>query len=264
MGVASMKRWTIGCLVALVLGVVLGAYGQEQPQVIQPGAAGYSASQRAALDEAIRGLERVLANPDFASRRSLGQNGWDGLDFAAYTAGSLERIGYRTVIVRRDDGTSAGRVWVLVGLDLYGTTAWVPVEPLPNSSRPQSTLGVVAKSGGASLGFDAQYVGYDSIVELPPNMPPIAIIRPPVRVLERVSTAFFGHTSVDHDGEIVLYEWTFPATAPETSISSSIWFTFPALGTYAVTLTVTDSRGAQASTTMSVEVVEENTCGCGG
>ena len=259
-----MTRRTACCAAVLLCGLVLGGVGQERPQVVQPAEAGYSAAQRSALDEAIRPLERALGDPDYASQRSLGQGGWDGLDFAAYTAGTLERLGYRTSIVRRDDGTLGGDVWVLVGLELPGATAWVPVEPLPNPSRRQSRLGVIPMTDGAGVRFDERYVSYDAIVELPPNVPPIAVIRPPARVLERVETAFFGHTSIDHDGEIVLYEWTFPGREPETSISCSIWHTFPSVGAYPIGLTVTDSRGAQASTTLTIDVVEENDCGCSG
>ena len=252
------------CVVALLCGPIFAVVGQEQPHVAHPDEAAYSAAQRAALDEAVRGLERVLGDPDLASKRSLGQNGWDAVDFAAYTSGSLERLGYRTAIVQRDDGTAEGRVWVLVGIELYGTTAWVPVESLPDPSRRQSILGVIPQVGGGGLRFDVRYVSYDSVAELPPNVPPIAMIYPPGRVLEWVAKAWFGHTSTDPDGEIILYQWTFPGSEPETTISSSIWHTSPAAGLYTIGLTVTDSRGAQASTTLTVEVVEENDCGCGG
>ena len=257
-----MKRWTICCLTVLLCGSIFGVVGQEQPQVVQPDEAGYSAAQRAALDEAVRGLERVLGGTDLASKRSLGQSGWVALDFAMYTAGSLERLGYRTAIVQRDDGTPGGHVWVLVGLEVYGTTIWVPVESLPDPSRRQSTLGAIPLVAGGGLRFNAQYVFYDSVVDLPLNAAPIAIIRPPGRILERVPTALFGHTSTDPDGEIVLYQWTFPGSEPETTISSSIWHTFPAVGLYTIELTVTDSRGAQASTTLTVEAVAEDDCTC--
>jgi hypothetical protein len=258
-----MTRWMTGCLVVVLCGSLFGV-GQELPHVVQPDEAGYSASQRAALDEAVRELERVLGNPDLASQRSMGQNEWGVLDFAAFTAGSLERLGYQTVIVRRDDGTSGERVWVLVGLQLYATTVWLPVEPLPDPLGRQSTLGVIPEAASASLRFDPQYIAYDFVVELPPNKPPVAVIRPAARILERVATALFGHTSIDYDGDIVYYRWTFPDTDPETTISSSIWHTFPAVGTYTIELTVTDSRGAQASTTLVVQVVQENHFGCGG
>ena len=259
----SRKRWAVWCLVSMAC-VTFGAFGQAPPQVTQPDEAGYSEAFRAALEDAIRVLDRVLYGPDLASRRSLGQDGWEILDFAAYTAGSLARLGYRTVIVRAGDGGSATRVWVLVGLEVYDTTVWVPVDPLPGPSVRQSRLGVVARTDGGTLRFDPAFVAFDSVVELPPNLPPVAVIRPPVRILEQVAAAWFSHTSTDPDGEIVLYEWSFPGTDPETTVSSSIWHTFAAVGTYTVGLTVTDSRGAQASTRVTVKAVEENDCGCSG
>ncbi len=252
------------CLVVLLCGCTLAGVGLGEPQVVQPDDAGYSTAQQGALEEAVRGLEHALANPDFGSQRALSPNGWDRLDFAAYTAGSLERLGYQTSIVRRNGNTPDESVWVLVGLELYGTTAWIPVEPLSNPSRRQSTLGAIPLVGSAGLRFAAQYVTYDVVVELPPNTPPIAVIRPPGRVVEGEPTALFGHTSIDYDGEIVLYQWTFPGSEPETTISASIWHTFPAAGMYTIELTVTDSRGAQASTSLTIEIAEYvEPCGCG-
>ena len=257
-----MTRW-MACILAVVLcGTVFGAVGQTPPQLVQPDQAGYTASQRTVLDRAIVELKRVLSDPDLASKRGLGQNGWTLLDFAAFTAGSLERLGYQTAIVRLDRGTTGERVWVLAGFEVLGTVVWVPVEPLSNPTRRQAVLGTVAEANSTRLMFDPQYLTYDEVVELPPNVPPVAIIRPPGRVLEQQSTALFGHTSSDPDGEIVLYTWSFPETEPQTTIASSIWHTFPAVGTYVVELTVTDSRGAQASTTLTIEAVEENDCGC--
>jgi len=257
-----MKRWAMCCLTILLCGSMLVAVAQDVPRVVQPDEAGYSAAIRAALDDAIRSLDYVLYDSGLASQRRLGQGGWDALDFAAYTAGTLQRLGYRTVIVRSDGGGSAERFWVLVALELYGTTVWVPVNPLPDPSVRQPRLGIIARVDGESLRFDAAFVAFDSVVELAPNTPPIAVIRPPARILEQVATAWFGHTSIDPDGEIVLYEWTFPGTRPVTTISSSIWHTFPGVGTYSVGLTVTDSRGAQASTSLTVEAVKDNACGC--
>ena len=257
-----MKRSILCCLAILVCGAAFGAVGQETPQVVQPDGASYSAAMRTALDEAIRALERALQNTDLASQRSVGQGGWSLTDAAAYTAGTLERLGYNAVVVRVGAGTSGERVWVLVGLELFGETVWVPVEPLPGTSGRQSRLGVVARADGAGLRFDGQYVSFDSVVELPPNTPPIAIIRPPTRIREQQAAAWFGHTSADPDGDVVLYQWTFPGAATVTTISSSVWFTFDAIGTYTVGLTVTDIRGAQGSTSLAIDVVEENDCGC--
>jgi hypothetical protein len=247
-------------LALLLCGSVLGSVAQETPQVLQPDEAGYSAAMRSALTESIDALERLLRNSDYASQRSIGQGGWSAEDFAAFTAGTLERLGYRTAIVRASDG-AAVRVWVLVGIELYGTTVWVPVNPIPNPAGRQMQLGAVTTLGGG-LRFDPMYAQYDALVELPENMHPIAVIRPPARILEQQAAAWFGHTSRDPDGEIILFEWTFPGTDPVTTVSSSIWFTFDRVGTYTVTLTVTDNRGAQASTALTVDAVEENDCGC--
>ena len=256
-----MKRW-LSCLLALWLcGIVFVGVAQQVPRVVQPEDARYSAADRASLDEAIQALERVLRDGELASQRTLGRDGWDRAAFAAFTAGSLERLGYETAIVRADDGTAGGRVWVLVGIELGPTAAWVPVEPVTDPTRRQMTLGAVAFDGSGPR-YDAQYVGYDALVELPENAPPIAKIRPPARNILQMDAAWFGHTSVDPDGEIVLYEWTFPGAEPVITAASSVWFAFETTGAYTVGLTVTDRRGAQASTSVTVDVVEDLDCGC--
>jgi len=258
-----MKRRTLLCLAVLACLSLSGALGQERPLVVQPNEAGYSAAELTALGEAVVQLERLLRNADLASQRMLGQTGWDALDFAAYTAGTLERLGYGTTIVRQGDGAGE-RAWALVRVGFSGKTAWVPVEPVADPVRRQLTLGAVPVVSRVPLRFDPHYLSYDEVVLLPANLPPTADIRPVAHVIVSSATAFFGHLSADPDGEIVLYQWTFPDRGPTTLASSSIWHTFAGIGKYAVALTVTDSRGAQASTTLNVEVVEETPCGCGG
>jgi len=253
-----MKRWLSCGVIVWLCGSMCVGVAQEIPQVVQPEHAAYSTAARARLDEGIRSLEWVLRDEELASQRTPGQGGWGRAAFAAYTAGSLERLGYETVLVRAEDG----RIWVLVGIELGGTTAWVPVEPVADPAHRQTRLGVVAFEGDGPR-FDVQYVAYDAIVELPLNLPPVAVIRSPARLLAQREAAWFGHMSVDPDGEIVLYEWTFPGESPVVSHSASIWHAFPEVGTYTVGLRVTDSRGAQASTTVTVEAKEDDSCGCG-
>ncbi|GEM_PF-1934063 len=253
--------WAIVGWAVLLCGSFFAVSAEEAPLVVQPTTAGYSAAEQAALDEAIVRLERLLIDTAFGSQRRLGQNGWDFPDFAAYTAGSLERLGYRTVIVTGQIGTPpAPRSWILVGLELGPTTVcWIPIVPLSNPARSQTTLGKIAEqaSSGTGLHLDPSYMAYDSIVELLPNVPPVAVIRPPGTVYADQPTTLFSHTSTDPDGEIVLYQWSFVSGEQETTISSSIWHTFPTIGQHTILLTVTDNRGAQASTTLAITVGRE-------
>lgn len=84
----------------------------------------------------------------------------------------------------------------------------------------------------------------------PVNTPPTARF---VETCQGLSCSFDGSTSSDPDGTIASYLWSFgdgSATAPGAQSSHS----YAKNGTYQVTLTVTDSGGATASTTRSVTV----------
>lgn len=65
-------------------------------------------------------------------------------------------------------------------------------------------------------------------------------------------TCSFRDESRDSDGVIAARSWSFGSGA--TSTSSAPTFTFPAYGTYSVTLTVTDDRGATAAVDRSITV----------
>jgi len=61
-----------------------------------------------------------------------------------------------------------------------------------------------------------------------------------------------GSTSTDSDGTITAYSWTYGTAGTGTGATSS--YTFPAAGTYPVTLTVTDNTGATDTTTQNITV----------
>jgi PKD repeat protein len=65
-------------------------------------------------------------------------------------------------------------------------------------------------------------------------------------------TCAFADRSTDSDGRVVSWAWAFGSAG--TSFSQSPTFAFPAPGTYAVTLTVTDDDGASGPATASVDV----------
>lgn len=68
------------------------------------------------------------------------------------------------------------------------------------------------------------------------------------------SVAFSASASNDTDGQIVSYEWDFDDGSTATGENAT--HTFSSLGTYNVTLTVTDSGGATSSETVTVTVQE--------
>jgi PKD repeat protein len=67
-----------------------------------------------------------------------------------------------------------------------------------------------------------------------------------------------GATSTDDDGTIVRYRWDFTGDGvyDRSTTSPAATWTWGSAGTYPVTLTVTDSSGLTASTTISVTVAD--------
>jgi len=262
-----VRRSIIGILFLCTLSFLVAA--QDVPTVIQPHEGDYSPLQLTNLKAAINRLQVVLGNTSLGSKKQLGVSGWGLETFAAYTAGSLERLGYQVSIVAEQAEDISFRTWVLVLVDLDGAIAWIPVEPLPNIDIYQQDLGEVPMVG--AYVYDSRYLSYDAVVELPPNIPPVAVIRNPMQdVVETRQSPWFGNTSSDPDGEVVLFQWTFGEEAQRITHTISVWYTFEVGGiVYPVSLTVIDNRGAQATTSSTVYVLtlaeeEANHCGCGG
>ena len=85
-----------------------------------------------------------------------------------------------------------------------------------------------------------------------PNQPPVASFTKSCTGL----TCSFTSTSSDADGSITAYSWTFGDGGTSTLQNPS--HTYGAGGTYTVTLTVTDNRGAKNSSSQSVTVTQPN------
>jgi PKD repeat protein len=67
------------------------------------------------------------------------------------------------------------------------------------------------------------------------------------------SVAFDGGNSVDSDGSIVKYEWSREGEVLSTQ--SSFTYNFTTEGTYTITLTVQDNKGAKHSVSKTVQVI---------
>jgi PKD repeat protein len=91
-----------------------------------------------------------------------------------------------------------------------------------------------------------------TITEPAGNLAPTPVINPPA--CAGLVCNISGVGSADpNTGDTFSYRWDFGDTTP-TSSSSAMSHTFPAAGTYTVTLTVTDGWGKAASTTRTVTV----------
>ena len=266
-------RWAGSLIaVALLLCCAVTSTAEPQPQVLQPDAAAYTTAQRSTLFLATAELERVLGDRALGVQRTLGERGWTSLEFAKFTAGSLEGLGYQVAIVS-SPWTDGQHAWVLVGVDVGGATAWIPVEAAPTLGVVQEGLGRIAWDGAGR--YEARYAQFEQIVELAANIAPTAGFRGPTagaRTGEIVTFLAIG--SYDSDGEIVLYLWGVDETDRLTTTKTmSFDYTFGTGVRHTVSLTVVDSRGARATANVPVQVYGPDTegstrpstgCGCGG
>ncbi len=248
-----MKR-AAGLMLPLL--IVVGLPMAAAPlSVLQPNLANYEAAELTALEARLAALRSTLNDPNLGSQRLFTPGQWTSRDFSAYTAGVLATLGYATHLVAQANWPNGMHTWVLAGVPLGGWTAWIPVEATPLANRAQTTLGSIPTRSDAAgqLLFDERYLGFTTEVQLPPNAPPIAVIRftpAAARAMDKVT--LLGTDSRDADGEIVRYVWTLSdGTRFE---ARNVEHAFASPGTYSITLTVTDSRGATAAATATFVV----------
>ncbi len=240
--------------VALLLTVAAMAWGQE---IIPPNDTGYSAQELSVLLPAIDKLDKILNDYTLGSGHYFSSDEWNSLDFAAYTAGVLSRLGYKTKIVSATGWPDGTHAWVLIAIQLPDRTAWLPIEASPAQGKRQGRLGIIPRYTDESgkMWFDSRYIDFDKEVVLPGNVPPVAQIRAvPTDAVTGRKVRFLGVTSYDPDGEVLFYSWNF--SDGETAEGRSVEHAFTEPGTYTVVLTVTDSRGAVASTSREFLVRE--------
>ena len=139
------------------------------------------------------------------------------------------------------DGTAEPTVWQLTATDSTAGLQTAGAVGIDTSLSGSATNAPVALSFD---GYGAGTIGSP----LPANQPPVASFTATVNGL---SVAVDGSASSDPDGTVTGYAWTF-GTATATGATAS--YTFPAAGTYPVTLTVTDDKGATGTLTKQVTV----------
>src|SRR5262245_32152742 len=87
----------------------------------------------------------------------------------------------------------------------------------------------------------------------PPNQPPVAsATAAPTSGTAPLSVAFNGSASIDPDGSIVNYAWTFGDGGTATGPTPT--HTYQTAGSYTATLTVTDNQNATGSTSLTITV----------
>ena len=118
-------------IVLLILLPAASVLAGDMPQVLHPNTTAYSASEVAALTQAIATLSQALNDYSMASRHYFSAGDWSSRDFAMYTAGVLSEKGYETALVSSDGWPDVMHTWVLVGIPLGSKTAWIPIEASP-------------------------------------------------------------------------------------------------------------------------------------
>ena len=267
-----MVKCVFLCNVFLLVFTV-SLFGTDLPQVLQPDTTAYSPAEVAILTQAITHLEKVLDNYTLGPRRTFAPSDWSSRYFAAYTAGILAGMGYKTKLASSPGWPDGIHTWVTVGSPLHGKTAWVPVEAAPAVGHAQPILGripPVADSNGEKA-FDQRYLGFTTLVNLPPNLPPVARIRPPFSPIAGKPASFLAISSYDPNGNIVLYLWDFGDGTTEVDTGWTTHHVFKKAGLYKMTPTVIDNRGKKGTTDFTLYLMEPKqesnsapSGGCGG
>lgn len=242
------------------------------PSILPPNATAYSATELETLLAALSSLRKDLSDDYLGSYRTLSE--WGSRDFAAYTAGTLARLGYETRLVAAGGWPEGTHAFILVGIPLAGRTAWIPVEASPPPGRAQESLGLVPlyTDSAGELWFEKAYLGLHEEVRLPENLPPVAKIRlSPLSGKVGEGVTFMAVDSYDLDGEIVRYSWDLGDG--RVSSAPTVHHIFKKAGTYLVSLTVIDARGASTTATAAFIVADltfvpfpgssGRGCGCG-
>ncbi len=142
------------------------------------------------------------------------------------------------------DGSIASYAWDFG--DGGTSTEAAPTHTFSSAGTYGVSLTVTDDDG--ATGTDSQDVTVEVV-----NSPPVAAINVSCDELE---CNFNGLGSSDNDGEITAYSWGFGGGASSSDAEAT--HTFPAAGTYPVSLTVTDNAGATDTASQDVTVALDN------
>jgi len=164
------------------------------------------------------------------------QNGWSGSSTVELRASATD-----------NNGVTKVEFWD--GATLLATDNTSPYSYLWDTAQSQNGTRMITAKAFDSAGNTAT----DSITITTTNLgvPPVASAGRDQKVLQGSEVFFDGSSSYDPNGTIVSYSWSNGLT------SSQGYVTYHNLGSYTVTLTVTDDEGLTASDSIVVEVVEK-------
>ncbi len=150
------------------------------------------------------------------------------------------------VVQLQFNSPSGAPLWATQGVfSTSGTFSYTIKVP---AGWPTGTWAVLAMGGG--VGGQTQFQIVSSIPTPPTNNPPVAALSGPAEAIEGDSVTFSGSGSSDVDGTVVGYFWDFGDGGSAVGASASHTYAIP--GTYTVTLSVTDDKGARGTATASI------------
>ena len=94
-------------LCGFLFGLAASAQAQEAPRFLQPTAEFFSDEEIALLERAVEELDALLATHPWGSRMEHSERGWGSEQFARYSAGVLQSLGYRVTLVGRETADGA-------------------------------------------------------------------------------------------------------------------------------------------------------------
>ena len=194
---------------------------------------------------------------------------WGDYEYSRYVAGRLSQLGYISFLARAGD-----EWWVVVRLSHGDDTYYVPVLPGIASEKSGQSRGFILGSIAGSVGIESlwlnsAFLAWEELLELPPNTPPVALIRGPRRNYKVDEVVMLsGGASFDPDGVIVRYIWDFGDGKHGWGVNMS--HKYEKAGIYEVTLRVIDEGGIEARAKRTVVILPEGEkptrggCRCGG
>lgn len=133
------------------------------------------------------------------------------------------------------------------------------------SSPGRYVVSLTVSDNGLPVGINKKTTtGTMIVIVAPPpsNIPPVASFSVDNNNLPAIFTSTFTDQSTDADGKIVSWLWDLPNNQQilfdTTNYQKTVSYTFIKSGVYTIKLTVTDDKGSSNTTTLDINVINQN------